>query len=70
MQELEERFKRFKAETLNKNNVTPQYFEENSFAFEKEFKKKVLKDKLIKIFIILFCFACAAAFLTGMIFYK
>ena len=67
--ELEERFKIFRAETVNKKQTTAEYFDSNVAQFKKEFSKKILKDKIIKWFVIAFCFACAVAFLLGMIFY-
>ena len=67
--ELEERFKIFRAETINNKQTTAEYFDNNIAQFKKEFSKKTLKDKIIKWFVIAFCFACAVAFLLGMIFY-
>ncbi len=67
--ELEERFSIFRAETINNKQTTSQYFDDNVAVFKKEFAKKTLKDKIVKWFMILFCFACAVAFLLGAIFY-
>lgn len=65
--ELEEKFKIYRAEVINKNQMAGGYFDENLQQYKKEFSKKVLKDKLVQWCIILFCFACAGAFLAGMI---
>lgn len=67
--ELEEQFKLFKAKTINNRQLSVEYFDENIAVFKKEFSKKTKKDRFVKWFIILFCFACAVAFLLGMIFY-
>lgn len=68
--ELQERFEIFRVETINKFQISAQYFDENLPAYKKEFSKKILKDKFIKWSMIAFCLACAVAFLLGMIFYK
>lgn len=68
-QELKEKYKLFKAEKINKYQISAQYFDENDAQYKKEFSKKVLKDKIMKWFVILFCFAVAVAFLLGMILY-
>lgn len=67
--ELDERFLIFRAETINSKQISSQYFDDNVDLFKKEFAKKTLKDKIVKWFVILFCFACALAFLLGTIFY-
>lgn len=67
--ELEEQFKLFKAKTINNRQLSVEYFDENIAVFKQEFSKKTKKDRFVKWFIILFCFACAVAFLLGMIFY-
>ena len=69
-QELAEKFKYFKAEKVNKGQITSEAFEANLLAYQKEFNKKMLKEKLLKWCVIAFCFAVAAAFLTAMILYK
>ncbi len=68
--ELEERFEIFRVETINKYQITTQYFDEHLPEYKKEFSKKALKDKTTKWCMIAFCLACAVAFLLGMIFYK
>lgn len=67
--ELDERFVLYKANKVNTTNVTGELVETNEIAYRKQFNKVVLKDKIIKWFIILFCFSVAAAFLVGMILY-
>lgn len=66
-EELEVRFSHFKAEKINEAKITVKYFDENLTAFKKQFSKRVLKDKLIKWFQILFAVAIAVTFLVGMI---
>lgn len=65
--ELKEDFKLFKAETINEKNISDAEFENNISLYEKQFKHSVLKDKLIYLFKILFCFAIAVLFITAMI---
>lgn len=68
--EIDERFKFYKAQKVNKSQVDESAFEANQAAYKKDFDRRMIKDKIIKWFIILFCFALAAAFLVGMILYK
>ncbi len=65
--ELEERFKFYRAEKINAGGVTAEVFDQNLPTYKKSFKKSVIKDKMIKWFIILFCFALATTFLIGII---
>lgn len=65
--ELKEDFKLFKAETINEKNISDAEFENNISLYEKQFKHSILKDKLIYLFKILFCFAIAVLFITAMI---
>ncbi len=65
--ELQERFKIFKAATINTANITTEYFDKNEVAYRKDFSKKLLKERIVKWFVIAFCFAVAVAFLLGMI---
>ena len=65
--ELQERFKLYKAQKVNSGVVTKEDFEKNLTAYEKDFKKRVLKDKFVKWFVIMFCFAVAAAYVIAMI---
>lgn len=67
--ELEERFKVYRIETINANQIFADDFDRDETAFRKEFSKKVLKEKIFKWCMIAFCFACGVAFLMGMIFY-
>lgn len=66
--EREERFVLFKAEVCNTDHITAEYFEQNKAAYKKEFEKKLAKEKISRIYMIVFCFALAAAFLVGMIY--
>ncbi len=66
--EREERFILFKAEVCNHDHITAEYFEQNKAAYKKEFEKKLAKEKISRIYMIVFCFALAAAFLVGMIY--
>lgn len=68
-EELEERFKFYRIEVINTEQISKEYFDENLPVFKKEFSKKVLKDKIVKWFIIAVCFACAISFILGMVFY-
>lgn len=68
--ELQEEYTLFKAGKVNSSQISSKTFEENESVYKKEFSKKMLKDKILKWFVILFCFAVALTFLLGMIFYK
>lgn len=68
-EELKDRFVLYKANKVNTTNTTTDMITANEAAYEKQFKKSVLKDKIIKWFIILFCFSVAIMFLIGMILY-
>lgn len=68
--EIQERYKFYKAEKINKSHMDIGSYENNEMAYKKDFSRKILKDKISKWFVILFCFAVAVAFLLGMIFYK
>ena len=63
----EERFKLYKAEVINQNNLSSSNFEANEKAYQKAFQKTFLKDKVLHWCLILFCFALAGAFLVAMI---
>lgn len=65
--EMNERFKIYKASTINKAGITSEHFNQNEAAYRKDFEKKMRKEKVIKWLVILFCFAVAAAFLLGMV---
>lgn len=66
-QELDEEFAFYKAEVVNKDNVSTEAFDAALPAYKKEFNKKMLKVKLYKWAVIAFCFAVAVLFLFGMI---
>lgn len=66
--ELEERFVLFKAEVVNHDHITAEYFEQNKSAYKKEFEKKIAREKISRIYMIVFCFALALAFVFGMIY--
>ncbi len=66
--ELEEGFKLFKAEKINKTQITAETFDQNEKAYRKNYSKHVFKDKFMKWFQIAFCFALAVAFILGMVF--
>ena len=66
--EREERFLLYKAELINHDHITTEYFEQNKVAYKKEFEKKLAREKLSRIYMIAFCFALAVAFLIGMIY--
>lgn len=68
--ELGERYKIYKAEKINSLQMTSAQYAENEVAFQKDFKKKTTKDRIVKWLVILFCLAVGLAFLVGMIFYK
>ena len=66
-EELNERFKIYKATTINATKITVEHFNENEATYRKDFSKKMRKEKFVKWFVIAFCFALAVAFLFGMI---
>lgn len=66
--EREERFLLFKAELINHDHITAEYFEQNKAVYKKEFEKKLAREKISRIYMIVFCFALAVAFLVGMIY--
>lgn len=65
--ELEEKFKLYRANKINKTQISQEKFDQNEKAYLKDFNKKVLKEKIVKWCVIAFCFAVAMAFLFGMI---
>ncbi len=67
--ELAEEFELFRADTINSKQLSAQDFDANVATYKKQFNKKMLKTKLAKWGIIVFCFAVAVAFLMGIIFY-
>ncbi|MBP3431330.1 MAG: hypothetical protein J6K39_00535 [Clostridia bacterium] len=67
--ELEEKFKIHKAHKVNDAGITSEFYDENIAVFRKEFNRMMIKEKIVKWAMILFCFAVAVAFLIGMIYY-
>ncbi len=67
--ELDESFKLYRADTINSKEVSAQQFDANIPVYKKQFNRKILKVKLVKWGIVIFCFAVAVAFLVGMILY-
>lgn len=65
--QLAENFKIFRAETINKNNISSANFEENIAVYKKEFNRQMLKDKLYYWGLIIFSFGLAILFLTAII---
>ena len=65
-EQLKEDFKYFKAEMVNTKNITSQEFDDNFVVYNKQFKKRVLKDKIINICKIVFCFGLALLFIIAM----
>lgn len=68
-QELDEGFKYYRAKKVGEGQVTAKEFDAAEKTYRKQYEKSLLKDKLLKWGIILFCFAVAIAFLMGMILY-
>lgn len=68
--QLEENFKFYRAQVINSQNISAEYFDSNEVAYRKEYKKKCRKLKFYEWCKILFCFAIAVAFLVGIILYK
>ena len=66
--EVEERFLLFKAEIINHDHITTEYFEQNKTAYKKEFNKMLAREKISRIYMIAFCVALALAFLFGIIY--
>lgn len=67
--ELDEGFKFYRAKKVGEGQVSAKEFDTAEKAYRKQYEKGMLKEKLLKWGMILFCFAVAAAFLTGMILY-
>lgn len=67
--EIDEKYKVFKAEKINKLRITSDIYEAGEVAYKKEFKRKLRREKFIKWFMICFCFAVAFAFLVALILY-
>ena len=68
--ETAEDYKQFKTETINREKITTEYYEENEPFYKKSFKRSLIKTKLFKWFVICFCVSVAVSFLVAMIFYK
>lgn len=67
--DLQEQYKFFKAEKINRTQISVEEYNNNEVAYKKEFSKKSLKDKLRYVAMMLFCLAIAAAMLIAMICY-
>ncbi len=67
--ELEENFKFYKAEIINKKQITTDYFNENENAFKKDYHKKMKKYKILHWLKVLLCFSIVGAFIASMIIY-
>ena len=68
--ELQADYEDFKLKKRGVDGVSVEELEENEVVYKKEFKKSKIKQKMVKWFIILFCFAIAISFLVAMFFYK
>lgn len=66
-EELEEEYKKFRAQTVNAQNLTAHQFDENEAEERKLFNRKMVKVKLAKLFMILACLAAAVAVLVAII---
>ena len=67
--ELDEGFQYYRAKKVGEGHVSAKEFDAAEKAYRKQYEKTMVKEKILKWGIILFCFAVAAAFLTGMILY-
>ncbi len=67
--ERDEDFVFYRAKLIGGGQVSAMEFDVAEKAYRKQFEKTILKDKIVKWGIILFCFAVAASFLLGMILY-
>ena len=68
--ELKERYGLFKADKINKMQISLEEYNKNEQAYVKEFQKTCIKSKVMFWLLTLFCLAVAITFLLGMIFYK
>jgi len=68
-EDLQEQYKFFKAQKINRTNISVEEYNNNEVAYKKEFSKKALKDKLKYVAMMLFCLAIAGAMLMAMICY-
>ena len=67
--ELDENFKYYRAKKIGEGQVSAKEFDVAEKEYRKQFGKSMLKDKVVKWGVILFCFAVAIAFLISMILY-
>lgn len=68
--ELVEDYKKFKLAKRGLQGVSQEELEQNEKLYKKEFNKSKWKQKFVKWFIILFCFAVAISFIFGIVFYR
>ncbi len=67
--QLAQQYKYFRAKKIGEGQTTESVFNQNEASFKKEFNKSVLKDKIARWGIIIFCFGVALAFILGMVWY-
>lgn len=67
--EVEDGFALFKAQIINSKNISTEEFDASLEYYKKEYAKSLKKEKFMKWLAICFCFAVAAAFVLGMIYY-
>lgn len=63
---LEENFKYYKAEVINRNNMSIKMFNANESAYRKEYNKKIRKEKVLYWLKVVFAFAIAVTFAVSM----
>ncbi|MBE7076223.1 MAG: hypothetical protein E7375_04100 [Clostridiales bacterium] len=63
---LEENFKYYKAEVINRNNMSIEMFNANESAYRKEYNKKMRKEKVLYWLKVVFAFAIAVTFAVSM----
>lgn len=68
-QELDESFKYYRAKKVGEGQISAEAFDAAEKTYRKQFEKSMLKDKLLRWAVILFCFAVAGGFLVSMILY-
>ncbi len=65
--ELEERFVLYRSQKIIEAGISVEAFDENIKSYRQAFNKKLRREKFVKWFIIVFCFAVAGSFVAGMI---
>lgn len=68
--ELAQDYKEFQLDKRGLEGVSEQELQENEKQYRKEFDRSKLKQKILKWFVILFCFAIAASFISAIVLYK